>query len=308
MASSSSIPVRAKDMIAPLLRRPSHTLGMGLLLVALGGCASSPATVPPLSPRPSGDHQVGQFVWYDLLTNDLDGAKRFYGGLFGWTFDDGGEDEPVYTTIRHGGRAIGGIAYIPRMKAQVNASQWVSNLSVEDVDRAAAYVANNGGSVEAEPQELPHRGRVAVVRDNQGALVAIVRSQSGDPVEDRAMDGGWLWTELWTRDADSSIRFYEGLVGYEHRELEDRAPGTYYLFEKDGEVQAGVLAYDFEQVEPNWLPYIRVDDPADLVRRVEELGGRVLIAPNPEIRGGTAAVIADPSGAAVTIQQWPQRG
>ena len=25
------------------------------------------------------------FVWYELCSNDLDGAKAFYGKLFGWT-------------------------------------------------------------------------------------------------------------------------------------------------------------------------------------------------------------------------------
>ena len=31
------------------------------------------------------DYTHGRFVWRDLLAKDLDGARRYYGELFGWT-------------------------------------------------------------------------------------------------------------------------------------------------------------------------------------------------------------------------------
>src|SRR5688572_19733776 len=30
----------------------------------------------------------GKVVWNDLMTEDLDAARRFYGGVLGWTFDN----------------------------------------------------------------------------------------------------------------------------------------------------------------------------------------------------------------------------
>jgi predicted enzyme related to lactoylglutathione lyase len=287
---------------------PTKTLPLAVALATLSACAPKQTIVPPLTPTPSASRQVGQFVWYDLLTNDVEGVKQFYGGLFGWTFQDGGEESPVYSTILHNGRPIGGIAATGKMRREVNVSQWVSSLSVADVDQAVIEVLRLGGSVEAEPQDLPNRGRVAVVRDNQKALLALVTSPTGTPPLNRADIGGWMWTELWTRSAEASLAFYEGLVGYEHEVLDARNPGDYYLLQRDSLILAGVLAYDFEAVEPNWLPYILVEDPGALVNRVEELGGRVLIPPDPNIRGGSVAVIADPSGAAVTIQKWPPEG
>jgi len=279
-----------------------------VLLAALSACAPRQTIVPPLTPIPSNSRQIGQFVWYDLLTNDLQGAKRFYGGLFGWTFDDGGEESPVFTTILHHGRPIGGIAATQEMRRDVNVSQWVSNLSVADVDQAVETVRRLGGTVEAEPQELPNRGRVAVVRDNQRALLALVSSPTGDPPLDRTEVGGWFWTELWTRDAGASLAFYQELGGYQHIEYDGGTGGDYYMLQRAEDNVAGVLAYNLETVEPNWLPYILVEDPVSLVERVEELGGRVLFPPNPDIREGSVAVIADPSGAAVTIQKWPPEG
>jgi predicted enzyme related to lactoylglutathione lyase len=58
-------------------------------------------------------------------------------------------------------------------------------------------------------------------------------------------------------------------------------------------------------VEPNWLPYVRVEDPAAMAARVASLGGRVLIPPSSGIRGGTLAVILDPTGGAMALQKWP---
>ena len=295
-------------MTVPFRVKVARALAFAGVFAGLGACAPRQPIVPPLTPIPSNSSQVGQFVWYDLLTNDLEGSKRFYGELFGWTYDDGGEESPVFTTILHNGRPIGGMLDIHEMELEVNAPQWVSNLSVPDVDRAAEEVVRLGGEVTGGPQDLPNRGRMAVVRDSQNALLALVTSTTGDPSVDRTEIGGWLWTELWTRDAEASLGFYEELIGYEATEYDARTPGEYFVLERDGLELAGVLVYDFEAVEPNWLPYLLVEDPAPVVERVEELGGRVIFPPNPEVRDGDVAVIAGPSGAAVTIQKWPPEG
>jgi predicted enzyme related to lactoylglutathione lyase len=62
---------------------------------------------------------------------------------------------------------------------------------------------------------------------------------------------------------------------------------------------------DVGEVRPNWLPYVRVDDPSALARKAQALGGRVLLEPSPERRHGTLAIVADPSGAALALQKWP---
>jgi predicted enzyme related to lactoylglutathione lyase len=49
---------------------------------------------------------------------------------------------------------------------------------------------------------------------------------------------------------------------------------------------------------------VRVDDPAALAERVTELGGSVVIAPRPDVRDGTLALVLDPSGAPVALQKW----
>jgi predicted enzyme related to lactoylglutathione lyase len=57
-------------------------------------------------------------------------------------------------------------------------------------------------------------------------------------------------------------------------------------------------------VRPNWLPMLRVADVNAMVTRTVALGGRVILAPRADIRNGTVAIIADPTGAALALQEW----
>ena len=60
----------------------------------------------------------------------------------------------------------------------------------------------------------------------------------------------------------------------------------------------------WDDVKPNWLPYIAVKDVMAIVAKAEELGGKVLVEPDKAIREGRAAIIADPSGAVFAVQQF----
>jgi predicted enzyme related to lactoylglutathione lyase len=179
-----------------------------LALAALTACSSKLPVVPPVSPTATGTHHVGKFVWYDLITHDVDAAERFYGALLGWEFHDADGDRR-YITILHQGRAIGGMAQVKREAEEANVTQWVSWLSVADVDDATAAAAAAGATVLREPRDIPERGRFALVSDPQGAIVALLRSGTGDPPDaDDVAANEWLWTELWTHDVADAFAFY----------------------------------------------------------------------------------------------------
>ncbi|UCG84910.1 MAG: VOC family protein [Gemmatimonadota bacterium] len=263
--------------------------------------------LPPVTATATGEHQPGKFVWRDLLTHDLPGVKQFYGDLFGWQFQDAGGEDSIYTVITHDGQPIGGIVYTARQGDVPNRSQWVSYLSVPDVDRAAAQVSDAGGEVFTPPRDYPDRGRLAVVSDPQGALLALVTASAGDPVDRDPAINEWMWTELWTDDVEAAASFYRELVGYEFQAIEIYEGSEYLLFQRDGTARAGVIAIPWEGVRPNWLAYVRVADPVAVAARVVSLGGSVFLEPDDEVRNGDVAIVVDPSGAALTVQRWPPR-
>jgi predicted enzyme related to lactoylglutathione lyase len=61
-----------------------------------------------------------------------------------------------------------------------------------------------------------------------------------------------------------------------------------------------------KQVQPNWLPFVRVKNVAEAVTKAEQLGGKALIAPKAEHLKGRIAVIADPTGAALGLLEWSE--
>ncbi len=291
------------------MTRSTYGRAAASLLVALSSvaCGGTGYTVPPLTPTPTAEHHVGSWVWYDLLTHDSPMVQQFYAELFGWEFVSDPNGGP-YTSVVHRGAPIAGIFEVDELDEEVSRARWVPYVSVADVDAAVAIAQGQGGEVYADARELNDRGQIAVLGDPQGAVFGVVRSPTGDPPDVPAAPGDFLWNELWTRNVQDAVDFYHTLVGYSHVVIDFPGSGDYDVLQAEDRPRAGVLELPFEDVLPNWLPYVLVDDPSAVAARVDELGGRVLLGPHEELRGGSVAIITDPSGAALTIQKWPLDG
>jgi predicted enzyme related to lactoylglutathione lyase len=123
-----------------------------------------------------GDRQVpeGVFVWDELGTTDADGAQRFYEEVFGWTTNDMGPDYGGYRIFNRGETGIAGLMTLPEQSIPPH---WQPYVAVEDPDGKAAKAAELGGSVLAEPMDVPDVGRIAVLSDPQGATFGIIKPQ-----------------------------------------------------------------------------------------------------------------------------------
>jgi len=177
-------------------------------------------------------------------------------------------------------------------------------MSTNDIDNAVATLRAAGGTLFTPPTDLADRGRIAVVTDPQGALFALLETKDGDPVDREPQIDGFLWNEVWAADVEAATRFYQNLVGLEAVTEPMDNGGDYFYLADDGTPRFGVLPKPVEDVVPFWATYFRVRDPAAIVARVEELGGRVLLGVQDRPIGGQVALIADSSGAGIAIQTW----
>jgi predicted enzyme related to lactoylglutathione lyase len=282
--------------------------------LALVACATTNVNLPSITDSPTGERLPGKVVWHDLLTNDPAASKRFYGELFGWEFESVGSfagmgSNTAYTLIRHNGRLIGGMIDTKALNNRTDISQWVIVMSVDDVDAAAESFVDNGGSVLTPPTDLQRRGRVAVVQDPAGALLALLQTKDGDPVDREPELGDFLWNELWTIDVDGATKFYSDAAGFEAADWDtdgnEESPANYRVLKQGGKPRAGILANPFEDLDPVWVSYLRVASPAAITARVEELGGKVIVEARPRALGGEVAFIAGPSEAGIALQTWP---
>ncbi len=121
--------------------------------------------------RPASGHH-GSLAWIELETSDLDGARKFYGELFGWDageVDDPGSSEP-YLVFTCGGDPVAGAVWSPL--ADIPAS-WCTAFAVTDTDAATSAAVDAGGVVMTEPVETA-RGRHSVVVDPTGAVFGLL--------------------------------------------------------------------------------------------------------------------------------------
>ena len=265
-----------------------NTLTATALLLACACASSAPPWIPPVNDVPTGLHKPGKFVWVDLVTADVPGAKSFYGALFGWTF----EEKNRYTTALHDGARVAGFV----SARDPERSEWIVNLSVEDVDRAVALAKEHGGSIEHEAVDAADRGRLALVSDPGGAVVLLLRSSSGDTPDRLPPVGSFLWRGLWTHDVDAALAFYTAVAGHTPKTVD--FDGLPYSVLASKEIRrAGVMVAPPE-VNPLWLPYVRVEDPIAAAERAVELGAH-LVASDAD-----AAILVDPSGAPFGVQAW----
>jgi predicted enzyme related to lactoylglutathione lyase len=247
---------------------------------------------------------LGKIIWNDLVTEDLEAARRFYGELFGWSFEPAAtRDGRPYVVARSRKVLVAGIVQIARPADHVIYSRWLPYASVKDVDASVAKATAEGATVVAAARDVGF-GRVAVIVDAEGAVMGLARSRIGDP-DDRTTapaDGRVLWTELIANDPDAATRFYANVIGYVPHTIE-RHGGAYTLLASGGVDRAGIFRNPSEQATPTWLTSFGVDDPAAAAARAQSLGGKIILPPSQQLRGGTMALVEDPTGALLILQK-----
>ena len=283
--------------------KPRHSV-LALLAAAALSCSGRG---PSPSAAAAGD-EMGRFVWQDLVTDDLEASRSFYSQLLGWSYEERTRLGKPYVLVKtRDGQIVAGMTEVERDDPDQPIAQWVSYVQVEDVDSAAEAVRAAGGDILVAPLALDGVGRAALVTDSQGAPLGLVSFTIEIPAEAGLPDvGHFFWRDYLATEVQAALAFYEAFPGYA-ADTETSGPVTLHVFRRrpNGRAVGGLVHVGEAPVRPSWLPYVRVEDPEALARRVPSLGGEVLLAPSPDVRKGTFAIVADPSGAAVALQKWP---
>jgi hypothetical protein len=114
------------------------------------------------------------------------------------------------------------------------------------------------------------------------------------------VQGHFTWNELWARDGDSAVHFYEKVLGYTSKQM-PMPDGIYTLLERDGVPRAGIMTSPMPNVPPMWLPYVAVDDCDAAVARAKKHGGAEHMPPTDIPDVGRFAILADTNGATFGI-------
>lgn len=240
-------------------------------------------------------YEHGRFVWFELLTKDIDRAVSFYPETLPWRIEETKmQAGPDYWMIQAGEAGVGGV-----MSPQGDVpTAWVSYVSVPDVDAAAKKVVAAGGSTHMDAFNAPGVGRMQSVSDVQGGMFCLFKGETGDPPR---VDGpGSLhWNELWTQDPEASLAFYEKVLGYTHEEM-TMPNGKYYIFKDGDQMRGGMLQAPSSDIPTMWLQYITVDDCDATLARAKKNGATVIAEPM-DAEPGRFAILRDPLGGMIGV-------
>jgi predicted enzyme related to lactoylglutathione lyase len=263
--------------------------------------------------RMPGPVSRGRFVWYDLMTPDLDSATEFYTKVAGWgttPWDGGGAEDgsAPYMMWTAGEKPIGGRMKLPE-EAQARGAppHWLAYVTVPDTEAVVERTKELGGSVLMPATTMEGVGTFAVLQDPQGAVFSPYTPTGGaeGEVESPGL-GEFSWHELATTDHEAAFAFYSEVFGWKKTDVMDMGGmGIYQMFgpDTDGSFSYGGMYNKPAEMPapPHWLYYITVLDIDAGVAQVQELGGKVLNGPEEVPGGDMVAQCMDPQGGAFAL-------
>lgn len=250
---------------------------------------------------------VSNFIWYELMTPDLQAAQAFYSNVVGWTPKNWGGPDMPYVLMNVGEVGVAGLMNIPdEAKATGQPPAWVGYIFSPDVDKQTEAVRKAGGAVHREPDDIPEIGRFSVVADPQGATFMLMTPapRQAPPELAPATPGRVGWHELYTTDWQAATDFYASQFGWtKDQSMEMGEMGTYQVFAVDGKQTGGIMNKPPQVPVPAWLFYFNVDDINAATERVKAAGGTVMFGPM-EVPGGSWIIQAqDPQGAVFALMR-----
>ena len=253
-------------------------------------------------------NQHGEFIWYELLTDNSDVALAFYNTIVGWEVTHSSQPGMDYRILHardeDAGESydIGGLMQLSDEMREGGARPvWLGYIGVDNVDQTVANITAAGGKVQMPAKDIPNVGRIAMVTDPQGTPFYVMRGLSDRTslafASDKPRVGHCAWNELVTSDPEAAKAFYCREFGWAKDGEMDMGPMGSYEFIRHNGVIGAIMPKPEEQPVPMWHYYFRCADIGVARRAITDNGGQVLHGPD-EIPGGDFIVKGvDPQGA-----------
>lgn len=242
----------------------------------------------------------GEFVWFELVTPDIDQGKAFYPAVAGLGTTGRDMGSFTYTMLTQGEAPQAGVV---NPQTEGVPAHWASYLSVGDVDASCAAVLAHGGSALAEAFDVPTVGRMAPVADPEGAAFVLFSPSNPEGGQSTAFH----WNELWSKDPAAVLPFYQAVFGLTVEEMQ-MPQGTCYVLKSGDTSVGGVVASNMPEAPPMWLPYLAVDDCDVATDTAKGLGAKTHLEPTAVPGVGRFSILSDNSGAVIGLIKPDARG
>lgn len=251
----------------------------------------------------------GSFIWYELMSPDLSGARAFYEPLIGWTIEEKPAGPIDYRMITAPDGNVAGALELSRDMMDHGAQPiWIGYICVDDVDKTVAAVIADGG-VKYMANDIPGVGRMALLGDPWGALFYVMTPvpPAGDTdatsnafAPDKVGHCGW--NELATENNVDALDFYGRHFGWQAGDVMPMGDmGVYQFLTHHGVPIGAVMPRPADGPPPMWRHYWNVADIDAAAAHVAAAGGEVMHGP-ADVPGDLAIVVGvDPQGAMFAV-------
>jgi hypothetical protein len=172
---------KAKSLGAALMKEPFDVMDVGRMSVIQDPTGAVFAIWQAGTHAGAGIKDVpNSFCWNELGTKDTTKAGEFYTGLFGWGKKVQQMGPMTYTSFMNGDRPAGGMYEPPPEMGEVP-PHWLVYFAVDDTDGKVSKAKELGATIIAPPMDIPDTGRMAIIKDPQGAAFGIIKLTMNPP-------------------------------------------------------------------------------------------------------------------------------
>ncbi|MFE2263517.1 VOC family protein [Streptomyces griseosporeus] len=225
--------------------------------------------------------------WVDAQLPDVEAGKRFYGELFGWTYEDA-YGSTVWARLD--GEPVAALAHKADGRLP---TVWTVYFSTPDAEATSRRILAAGGQIVTAPLPVGDGlGGSALATDPEGAVFGLWQPGTHPGFGRRHEPGTFAWAELYARDTAAVNAFYGHL-------FHDALFGP----DADPDFGRAPVADVFPaEMPPHFVVHFGVEDCEAALGAVQRLGGRVQAGPF-EASYGTVAVVTDNQGASFALLQ-----
>lgn len=95
------------------------------------------------------------FIWYELVTNDMDKAINFYKKVVGWGVKDAGMPGFTYMLFGKNGKDVGGMMTWDGAGIAGHPPEWMGHIHTGNLDEELKAVTADGGTIIKPAQDIP---------------------------------------------------------------------------------------------------------------------------------------------------------
>src|SRR5881392_3442906 len=146
--------------------------------------------------------------WIDTSQPDPESAVTFYGGLFGWEFEDvmPPDSQGKYFIARIRGGDVAAVGSIP--PGALPTATWNTYVWVDSADETATKVKDAGGQIVTNTFDVMDAGRMAMFTDPEGAAFCVWQAKEHKGARIVNEEGALNFNILNSRDAARAKPFY----------------------------------------------------------------------------------------------------